>query len=77
MWLRRWEGQGARVPREVGVMKLGLWEHHPHPGPLRTRNKNRTRQKERGISPQHPSEVGTVTTPILQTGKQAGRTEMA
>ena len=47
-------------------MKLGLWEHHHHPGPLRTRNKHGARQKERGISPQHPSELGTVTTPILQ-----------
>ena len=50
-------------------MKLGLWEHHPHPGPLRIRNKNGARQKELGILPRHPSEVSTVSTPILQTGK--------
>ena len=50
-------------------MKLSLWKHHPHPGLLRTSNKNAVRREGLGISPQHPSEVGTVTTPILQTGK--------
>lgn len=50
-------------------MKLSLWKHHSHSGLLRTSNKNGVRQEGLGISPQHPSEVGTVTTPILWTRK--------